>query len=88
MTDWNVSAYLCGDLHKKNKRSVELFSGRIVPEFVCGKAAPEMKDTYSDLGCVIYLKSSDKNVVEVLPGAMLSKNAVHPYTKALMDSIF
>lgn len=67
MTDWNVSAYLCGDLHKKNKRSVELFSGRIVPEFVCGKAAPEMKDTYSDLGCVIYLKSSDKNVVEVLP---------------------
>jgi len=28
------------------------------------------------------------NVVEVLPGAMLSKNAVHPYTKALMDSIF
>lgn len=67
MTDWNVSAYLCGDLHKKNKRSVELFSGRIVPEFVCGKAAPEMKDTYSDLGCVMYLKSSDKNVVEVLP---------------------
>ena len=28
------------------------------------------------------------NVVEVLPGALLSKNAVHPYTKALMDSIF
>ena len=39
---------------------------------------------FADDIAVMYLG----NVVEVLPGAMLSKNAVHPYTKALMDSIF
>lgn len=28
------------------------------------------------------------NVVEVLPGGQLSKDAVHPYTRALMGSVF
>ena len=33
---------------------------------------------------VMYLR----NVVEVLPGGQLSKDAVHPYTRALMGSVF
>lgn len=67
MTDWKVSAYMCGDLHKENKRSIELFSGNYIPEFICGKASPEMKDSYSDLGCILYLKPAGINKVKVLP---------------------
>lgn len=67
MTDWKVSAYMCGDLHKENKNNIELFSGKIIPEFICGKASPEMKDTYSDLGCILYLKESESSKVKTLP---------------------
>ena len=38
----------------------------------------------SDRIAVMYLG----NVVEVLPGGQLSKDAVHPYTRALMGSVF
>lgn len=67
MTDWKVSAYMCGDLHKENKNSIELYSGKHIPEFVCGKASPEIKDNYSDLGCILYLKDSESNRVKTLP---------------------
>ena len=67
MTNWKVSAYMCGDLHKENKESIELFSGKVIPEFICGKASPEIKDTYSDLGCILYLKEKECSKVKALP---------------------
>lgn len=67
MTDWKVSAYMCGDLHKENKMSIELFSGKYIPEFICGKVSPERKDAYSDLGCILYLKEAETNKVKTLP---------------------
>lgn len=67
MTEWKVSAYMCGDLHKENKRNIELFSGKHIPEFICGKVSPEIKDSYSDLGCILYLKEAETNKVKTLP---------------------
>ena len=69
ITDWRVSAYLCGDAHKVNYRPILTHgsSGSNIPCIVCGKSAPENKDKYSDLGCILYLKSISSSEMEVLP---------------------
>ena len=69
ITDWHVSAYLCGDLHKENYQQISTYSssGSNIPCLVCGKAAPESLDNYSELGCIVYHKSSGSDKVEVCP---------------------
>lgn len=69
ITDWKVSAYLCGDLHKKTYYPIMTYSnsGSNIPCIVCGKSAPENLDTYSDLGCIIYIKEKQKDIVDVIP---------------------
>lgn len=69
ITDWNVSAYLCGDLHKEVYTPIMTYSesGSNIPCIVCGKASPEYSDSYSDLGCVLYVKPKEDRMVQVLP---------------------
>lgn len=69
ITDWKVSAYLCGDTHKEAYYQIPTFasSSSNIPCIVCGKSAPETLDTYSDLSCIIYVKRKDMDKVEVLP---------------------
>ena len=57
-TDWNVSAYLCGDVHKEFLDKIETHSYTMsaIPCFVCGKTAPQTHDKYSDIGCIVYDK--------------------------------
>ncbi len=69
ITDWKVSAYLCGDLHKECRTSIPTFddSNSSIPCIVCGKLAPDYRDGYSDLGCIVYNKLKKSNKVEVKP---------------------
>lgn len=69
ISDWKVSAYLCGDLHKEMYSQIETYSdsGSNIPCIVCAKSAPEIGDTYSDLGCIIYIKRKNKEIVDVVP---------------------
>lgn len=69
ITDWKVSAYLCGDLHKEFRSSIPTHtdSNTSIPCIVCGKATPDSKDDYSDIGCIVYNKLSNSNKVEVVP---------------------
>lgn len=69
ITDLNVSAYLCGDLHKELYTPIMTYkrSGANIPCIVCAKGSPENLDNYSDLGCVIYVKNKEENEVEVFP---------------------
>lgn len=89
ITDWNVSAYLCGDLHKETYMPIMTYknSGSNIPCIVCGKGAPEASDDYSDLGCVIYVKNKQEDMVEVLPFAWdKAKKSFDPYVKFNNDS--
>lgn len=67
ITNWKVSAYLCGDLHRQYSQRIDTHegSGTTIPCIVCAKTAPETRDTYSDIGCIIYNKRGD--AVEVNP---------------------
>ena len=69
ISDWNVSAYLCGDLHKEVYSPIMTHkgSGNNIPCIVCGKGAPEVLDDYSDLGCIIYVKRKNSKEIEVCP---------------------
>ena len=69
ITDWNVSAYLCGDAHKMQYVPIMTHagSGTNIPCVVCGKSAPENEDEYSDLGCILYAKDQSSNKMFVLP---------------------
>lgn len=68
ITDWKISAYLCGDLHKEIYSPIMTYSGSgtNIPCLVCGKGTPENLDTFSDLGCIVYKKNRN-NYVEVFP---------------------
>ena len=84
ITDWKVSAYLCGDLHQKNYIPIHTYtsSGSNIPCIVCGKGAPENLDEYSDLGCVIYYKRRDSEKVTVYPFTWDSeRKTFEPYSK-------
>lgn len=69
ISDWQVSAYLCGDLHKEMLTQIKTYSdaGTNIPCIVCGKSAPQNKDSYSDLGCILYVKEKGKERVDVFP---------------------
>lgn len=69
ITDWKISAYLCGDLHKEFRSSIPTYtdSDSSIPCIVCGKATPDSNDNYSDLGCIIYNKLNNSNKIEVHP---------------------
>lgn len=73
ITEWNVSAYLCGDLHKELLDKIYTHSSTIsaIPCFVCGKATPQVHDNYSDIGCIVYEKIDE--TVHVTPYIWKSK---------------
>lgn len=83
ISDWKVSAYLCGDLHKEFYTPIQTYSGSgtNIPCLVCAKGAPENLDIYSDLGCIIYKKNLN-GYVEVFPFIWDSKRKnFDPYYK-------
>ncbi len=65
ITEWKVSAYLCGDLHRQYSSKIDTHenSNTTIPCIVCGKTAPETKDSYSDIGCIVYRKTGDNVTV-------------------------
>lgn len=69
ITDYEVSAYLCGDLHKQIKFAIPTYTGpnSSIPCIVCGKTAPDDNDNYSDLGCIVYSKENNSDSVWVRP---------------------
>lgn len=69
ITDYKVSAYLCGDLHKQLKSSIPIFesANSSIPCIVCGKMTPDENDNYSDLGCIVYSKEENSDRVWVNP---------------------
>lgn len=82
ITDWNISAYLCGDAHKQFYYPIQTYksSDSNIPCIVCAKAAPEQGDYFSDLGCIIYTKSKRKDEVQVNPFSWnLKKKSFEPY---------
>lgn len=88
ITDWKVSAYLCGDLHQEIYTPIMTYSGSgtNIPCLVCGKGTPENLDTFSDLGCIIYKKGQD-DYVEVFPFIWDKKRkCFEPYNKFNNDS--
>lgn len=58
----NVKAYLCGDRHKlennRDNQYIWLQSGygdrRTIPNIVCCRSSADVKDDYSDIGCMIH----------------------------------
>lgn len=71
LTDLNVAAYLCGDLHKNATNIVTNYSSsnKVIPCIVCGKSAIDNKDVYSDNSFIIYEydeRSSNTNIVVTL----------------------
>ncbi len=62
--DFHVSAYLCGDTHRTEKRTIRqlipLDDGRdpdnndSIPNIVCAKSVADMTDTYSDFGYYLH----------------------------------
>ncbi len=88
ITDWKVSAYLCGDLHQEIYSPIMTYSGSgtNIPCLVCGKGTPENMDTFSDLGCIIY-KKNQNDYVEVFPFIWDNKRkCFEPYNKFNNDS--
>lgn len=64
---------LLKDNHKKSEYSILMISHDLA-----------LAENFCDRIAVMYLGS----IVEILPGRGLRKNARHPYTKALLDSVF
>ena len=89
ITDWKVSAYLCGDLHKEVYIPIHTYSdsGSNIPCLVCGKGTPENLDSYSDLGCIMYCKENNSQYVQVFPFVWENtKKAFEPYNAFRNDS--
>lgn len=79
-TDYKVSAYLCGDLHKKYKFNIPIYSApnASIPCIVCGKSSFDCNDGYSDFGCIVYKKESSS--VFVFPYLWdLKRKRFYPY---------
>ncbi len=57
----NVKAYLCGDTHKENIKSIEKYNviSESVPCIICGKSAVQVGDDYSDVGIIEYVWEND-----------------------------
>ena len=62
LTNLNVAAYLCGDLHKNAKTNISNYStsNKVIPCIVCGKSSIDNTDTYSDNSFIIY--QYDENI--------------------------
>lgn len=69
ISDWRVSAYLCGDVHKEMIFHINTFlnSNSSIPCIVCGKSSCDNQDVYSDFGCIIYSKYKNSSRVDVAP---------------------
>jgi len=69
ISDWNVSAYLCGDIHKEVIFPISTYkdSNSFIPCIVCGKSCCDNTDTYSDFGCIIYNKIKNSTRIDVIP---------------------
>lgn len=67
ITDWPISAYLCGDTHKfiDDRIRTHTSSDSSIPCIICGKSSPESGDQYSDLGCIVYSKLENEDTVIV-----------------------
>ncbi len=65
-TDLNVSAYLCGDLHKESTKNISTWENnqKNIASIVCGKSAIDNKDTYSHNTFIIY-ECADEQLGEV-----------------------
>ena len=69
----NVRAYLCGDRHKietdRYQQHIILQSGygdrKAIPNIVCCKSSTDVKDNYSDVGCMIHVWDEDSGKVEL-----------------------
>lgn len=60
----DAKAYLCGDEHKINRRSIEneMIPNTTIPRIVCGKSAIETGDSFSDLCVIHYMCESNEKV--------------------------
>ena len=60
-------AYLCGDSHKLDRQKIHSVDHTtFIPQYTCGKSAPETRDTYSDLCAIGYTcKTDGKAYVQV-----------------------
>lgn len=69
ITDLNVRAYLCGDLHKRKVEMIKTNknSNSAIPCIVCAKSAIDNRDDYSDIGLILYLKEANSQKVYVNP---------------------
>lgn len=65
--DWDLSCYLCGDIHHKKFSAIEMQNGKTIPCIVCSKIGMDYDDDYSDLGFIVYSKIENSNMVEVHP---------------------
>ena len=68
----NVSAYLCGDRHKRdtnpNEKNIFLtnnFSSATIPNIVCYRSSTDDKDEYSDFGMILHCWDETTNRVEL-----------------------
>lgn len=57
----NVKAYLCGDNHKEEIKSIEKYDAMSerIPCIICGKSAVQAGDSYSDVGFIEYVWKDD-----------------------------
>lgn len=57
----NVKAYLCGDTHKEDIKSIEKYDviSERIPCIICGKSAVQTGDAYSDVGIIEYTWEDD-----------------------------
>ncbi len=55
-TNLNVSAYLCGDLHKDSVRNIDSFKSpnKKILSITCGKSSIDNTDSYSDNSFILY----------------------------------
>lgn len=60
----NASAYLCGDAHRESIGLIDL-EGRVIPNIVCGKTAPQAGDQWSRIGVIFY--QADRGEVRTQP---------------------
>lgn len=80
--EYNISAYLCGDLHYIKREHIEKYHiSDNVPCIVCGKSAIETKDNYSIFSCINYVIEDNK--VTVLPQKWNNKNKHFKYDNIL-----
>jgi|GEM_PF-1700619 len=65
----NISAYLCGDRHQKNKKIEEKYitftDGSTIPNVVSYKTSTDENDNYSDFGMIWHILDEEKGCVDL-----------------------